>query len=188
MVNASLVNRARLIVMEDGAPATPLSWSSDGPETTIVVGPADSGELSLARRIDRRMIESEQSGQAIEEVIFVLAPRGGEGPCSARLSALLTVLRHLRSAPQVEISLVLPADAPANVRHEVFALAEVVVAELGAGPNVRIRFLSNNPERHESGFFTVPQDTSPRWPVRAALTLGSASERATRLQRLTGSS
>jgi hypothetical protein len=173
--------------MEDGAPATPLSWSSDGPETTIVVGPADGGELGLARRIDRRMIESQQSGQTIEEVTFVLALRGGEGPCSARLSALLTVLRHLRSAPQVEIALVLPADAPANVRHEVFALAEVVVAELGAGPNVRIRFLPDTPKRYESGFFTVRQGTSPRRPVRAALPLDS-SERTTPLQRLTGSS
>jgi hypothetical protein len=104
----------------------------------------------------------------------------------ASLSAILMVIRHLQSAPHGEIALILPADAPLDLRHEIFALAEVLVAELRTGAAVRVRFVSSAPEPHQSGFFLSPRAALPAGGSSAHGRVASTASAMSRTRRSAG--
>jgi hypothetical protein len=149
-------HRARLVLLERGAPTEALSHLGDEVGTTIMVGLRGEGTSSCVQRVEHRIAELQHSGRELTDVVVLLSARSSEVPLVQRVAALRAAIQPVREhGPEVVFTL--PTGAPQALRHAMTTLAEQLTG--GNGRELHVRFQSaRDSEPPASGVFPAP------WP------------------------
>jgi len=141
------VRRVRLVVAERGAEIHSDHFSGDC-EAIIVLRQLESeSPIELFLRVFGRIAELACSGDELGRAVLVIAPLLESELCEARRLLALTILSHAQTiAKESELVLAVDANASADLRREIVALGESLLAHPGSRyAPVRVRFAASTP-------------------------------------------
>jgi hypothetical protein len=141
--------RVRLIALEDGASEVDCRVCPDQREETVVIHQCD-GELPgvFSGRIISRIGVFERSARSIDQAVIAVGDRFDDQAMAARHVLARALLTHVRSslAGAAELVLAVDGDAGPALRHQLWTLAEALVADAsGSRVPIRLRFGRSEP-------------------------------------------
>jgi hypothetical protein len=141
--------RVRLIALEHGASEVDCRVCPDQREETVVIHQCD-GELPgvFSGRIISRIGVFERSARSIDQAVIAVGDRFDDQAMAARHVLARALLTHVRSslAGAAELVLAVDGDAGPALRHQLWTLAEALVADAsGSRVPIRLRFGRSEP-------------------------------------------
>jgi hypothetical protein len=123
--------KLRLLIVERGADLPALSPTDPIGDLVIVPDGSDL-PMDLALRVVQRIARAERRGQHVEEATIAIANDGRRQRSAARALIARALVRHQLHAGGGEILLWARCSPTSDTRHEILALAGVLMSELGS--------------------------------------------------------